>query len=120
VSVSLLDDNMRSDGTEDAWTGRTSNAMRYIVSFFFTKEFVQLLKKIGYQYKFGAVQHETRNIGSGVKLVQKNRSARWSTNVQRRATSLGAWNDTENVARKEWPGRATGLWEFFPEVAHLP
>jgi hypothetical protein len=32
------------------------------------KEFVQLLKKIGYQYKFGAVQHETRNIGSGVKL----------------------------------------------------
>lgn len=31
-------------------------------------EFVQVLKKIGYQYKFRAVQHETRNISSGVKL----------------------------------------------------
>ena len=44
----------------------------------------------------------------------------WSTDVQHWATSLGMWNDKCVVRKAEWPSWATGLWEFFPAVAHSP
>ena len=51
---------------------------------------------------------------------KKKRSERWSTNAQHRATGLGVRNDKWVVKKSEWPGRAAGLWENFPKVAHSP
>ena len=86
-------------------------------------EFGQVLKKTGYQYQFGGCTHQTRNIGCGVMLEMCYKKLKCAVEYWCSALSnkFGHVERQAHIARKAaWPGRAAGLWEFFPEVAHTP